>query len=191
MPHRVLIVTTAPDPEDELRERLRERLDDAEVFVVAPTSDVSPLEWLADDVDRVREEAERRAELAAAAAPGKLARVEIGDPDPLVAIEDALRRFPADEIVLVTRPEDEASWLELDALHPLVERFGLPIVHVVDDDAPPGPRWKSRLQTQVRTLARGDGPWVAFIVQNAVAVAVASVTATLIGVVAAIYFGTR
>ncbi len=35
-----------------------------------------------------------------------------GDSDPSVAVQDALREFAADEVVVVTRPDEEASWLE-------------------------------------------------------------------------------
>jgi hypothetical protein len=35
-----------------------------------------------------------------------------GDSDPLVAVDDALREFEAEEVVVVTRPNEEASWLE-------------------------------------------------------------------------------
>jgi len=28
------------------------------------------------------------------------------------AIEDALREFPADEVLVITHPDDDASWLE-------------------------------------------------------------------------------
>jgi hypothetical protein len=35
-----------------------------------------------------------------------------GDSDPLLAAEDALREFAADELVIVTHPDEEASWLE-------------------------------------------------------------------------------
>jgi hypothetical protein len=48
------------------------------------------------------------------------------------AIADGLRQFPADEIILVTHPEDEAHWIE----HELVERVRsgfptYPLVHLV------------------------------------------------------------
>jgi hypothetical protein len=35
-----------------------------------------------------------------------------GDSDPSLAVEDALCEFTADEVVVVTRPNEEASWLE-------------------------------------------------------------------------------
>ena len=38
-------------------------------------------------------------------------RGEVGDGDPLQAIEDALRTFGADEIVISTHPEGRSHWL--------------------------------------------------------------------------------
>ena len=49
---------------------------------------------------------------------GLRAKGEIGDSDPNVAIEDALRVFPADEIVISTHPPERSRWLE----HGVVER---------------------------------------------------------------------
>ena len=43
---------------------------------------------------------------------GLKAKGEIGDSDPNVAIEDALRVFPADEIVISTHPAERSRWLE-------------------------------------------------------------------------------
>jgi hypothetical protein len=191
---RALIVATAPDPADELRDRVAARLgDDVELYVVAPTSDLSVLEWLASDEDRKRREAERRAEAAADGAPGRLAYVGPGDPDPLQAIEDALRVFPADEIVLVTRPGEAMTWLEEDALHPLLERFGLPIVHIVDDDVSPGEAQEraKHVPPVVKEIARGESPATPFLAQQVVFVVVAGVALVLIGIAVAVYYGTR
>jgi hypothetical protein len=47
----------------------------------------------------------------------------VGDSDPLLAVEDALRTFDADEIVVVTRTGKGASWLEENAAETIAERF--------------------------------------------------------------------
>ena len=46
------------------------------------------------------------------APPASTARGEIGDGDPLQAIEDALRTFAPDELVISTHPEGRSHWLE-------------------------------------------------------------------------------
>ena len=57
----------------------------------------------------------------------------VGDGDPLQAIEDALRTFGADEIVISTHPEGRSNWLERDVVGAARDRFGVPITHVVVD----------------------------------------------------------
>lgn len=135
-PSRLLVVTTVPVEGGVLRDRVREHAGaDAEVRIVAPASDLSPLQWLATDEDAARDEAAQIAEAAEQAVEPKAGTVqaEVGDADPVQAIEDALREFPADEVLVVTRPGDEAGWLEQDAAEEASERFGVPVTHLVLD----------------------------------------------------------
>ena len=60
-------------------------------------------------------------------------RGEIGDGHPLQAIEDALRTFGADEIVISTHPVGRSHWLEQGLVEQARERFARPITHVVVD----------------------------------------------------------
>ena len=55
---------------------------------------------------------------------------EAGDTDPVQAIEDALRMFPADEVLVVTHRGDDASWLEQDSAEEARERFGVPVTRL-------------------------------------------------------------
>ena len=133
---RVLVVATAPVDQEALRSELSEKAGEgAEIKVVAPASDVSPLQWLATDEDDARGEAADIAREAEHAVEPEADRVEaeVGDSDPVQAIEDALRTFQADEIVLVTRSDDEAGWLEKDADAEVSERFGIPLTRLVVD----------------------------------------------------------
>ena len=131
---RLLVVATAQVEASELRECLRDRAGpDAEVRVVAPASRISPLRWLASDEDEARDEAAEIAGRAEQAAEPEAARVEaeVGDSDPVQAIEDALRIFPAEEVLVVTRGGDDANWLEKDTAEEASERFGVPITQLV------------------------------------------------------------
>jgi hypothetical protein len=134
MSRKLLVVTTAPVDEETIRDEVRRHSgeDEAEVRVVAPAAELSPLQWLANEEDEARVRAERRAEATAAAADPEAARVEssVGDPDPVQAIEDMLRDFPADELIVVTHRDDEATFLEKDAREAALERFGLPVTHL-------------------------------------------------------------
>jgi hypothetical protein len=136
---RLLVVTTTPVEGDLLRRRVREHSGerDAEVRVVAPASDVSPLQWLASDEDAARESAAEVAERSAreVAPEARVTEAEVGDVDPIQAIEDALREFPADELIIATRPGDKAQWLEEDAGAEALERFDLPVTRLVVDSA--------------------------------------------------------
>ena len=49
------------------------------------------------------------------------------------AIEDALRTFGADEIIISTHPEGRSNWLEKGVVSGARKRFTVPITHVVVD----------------------------------------------------------
>ena len=105
-----------------------------EVLVVCPALN-SPLKHWASDEDGARSDAKQRLErsLERLQEAGVNARGEIGDPDPLQAIEDAVRTFGPDEIVISTHPEGRSNWLERGVVTGARERFGVPITHVVVD----------------------------------------------------------
>src|SRR4051794_41500206 len=132
MPRRVLVVATTHVSDEGARTRVRDHAgEDAEVLVVAPASTVSPLQWLANDEDAARAEAAERAERVAGDLPTDAVETRVGDVDPVTAIEDALRTFPADEILVVTRPDDDATWLEQGTGRAALERFALPVTQLV------------------------------------------------------------
>jgi len=135
--HRVLVVANETVEGtaliDEIRERCRGRR--AEALVVTPALVSSRASHWASDVDEAIELARQRMELSLIAlrGAGVKARGEIGDSDPMVAIEDALRAFPADEIVISTHPPDRSRWLERDVVERAREEIDLPVAHVVVD----------------------------------------------------------
>jgi UDP-N-acetylmuramyl tripeptide synthase len=134
MAHNVLIVTTSAAAEADLARQLRGVIDEGtRVRVVAPAAKLSWLDWLTSDEDRARAEARRAADRTAEAIGGE-ADVRIDrashDSDVAQAVEDALRSFPADEIVVLTRPDEDASWFEEEAVRASFERFGVPVKHI-------------------------------------------------------------
>lgn len=135
-PRRLLVVITTEVPDAVLRELVRSRAGaDAEMLVVAPASDISRLDWLTNAEDDARTEAASLAESTADATPTDDVEARVGDPAPIKAIEDALRTFSADEILVVARPDDQASWLEEGAGEKAEARFSIPITRVtVADD---------------------------------------------------------
>ena len=131
----ILVVAGVPLTGDTLAAELAAGGDAVvELDVLAPIF-ASRSHQLASDVDRERDEARARLDvsLAWAAAHGFTAKGEVGDPDPLVAIEDELRDFGADEVVIAMRPEERASWLANRMLRELEGALDLPIRHVEVD----------------------------------------------------------
>ena len=55
--------------------------------------------------------------------------------DPLGEISQALRGFPADLVVIATLPRSRSAWLAHDVVRRASRAFGVPIAHVVVDDA--------------------------------------------------------
>jgi hypothetical protein len=123
MAGRVLVVSTVPIEDEDLLRRLVG--DPDEIKVVAPAAKISRLDWLTNDEQEARDVAEDAAERTADAAPGA-ADAELGDPDPVQAIEDALREWPADEVVVVVSEGEDATWLEEKA----ADRLALPVRRV-------------------------------------------------------------
>lgn len=135
--HRLLVVANETVGGEALRAEIRERCRgrDCEILVVTPALGVSRAEHWASDVDEAIERARQRMELSLIAIGelGLSARGEVGDSDPNVAIEDALRVFPADEIVISTHPPHRSRWLEHGVVDKAREEIELPIAHVVVD----------------------------------------------------------
>jgi hypothetical protein len=133
---RLLVVANETVGGTPLLDRIRELSTGArtEVLVVTPALN-SPLRHWASDEDPAREAAQQRLgrSLARLEQDGIEARGEVGDGDPLQAIEDALRTFGADEIVISTHPEGRSNWLERGVVTGARERFTVPIHHVVVD----------------------------------------------------------
>ena len=104
------------------------------VLVVSPALNTR-LRHIASDEDPARAQARERLDrsLAELERNGVQASGEVGDGDPLQAIEDALRTFGADEIVISTHPEGRSNWLERGVVTNARERYAVPIHHVVVD----------------------------------------------------------
>jgi hypothetical protein len=127
---RVLVVATAAPDEQRLRDEIPEG---AEVRIVSPATKVSALDWLTNAEDDARAEAAQTAARTAEALDGE-ARVEVDrtsqNTDAAENVRDALRQFPADEIVVVTSEGADDSWLEEDAVREALEAPGVPVRRV-------------------------------------------------------------
>jgi hypothetical protein len=129
----IAIVTPAFGSPESVAALKREAADggDAEVRLVAPAVEINPLHHTLGDIDepRVKAKARLEAALAAAKAGGvEIAAVEVGDPDPVQAAQDALLKKPADEILIFSHADDSQTWYEgnlwkhaEDSLEPLLK----------------------------------------------------------------------
>ena len=133
---RILVIANETVGGEELLRLLRTKSEGVreQVLVVCPALNSQVRHWASDE-DGARAAAQERldASLAQLQGHGVVARGEVGDGDPLQAIEDALRTFGADEIVISTHPEGRSHWLERNVVGAARERFDVPITHVVVD----------------------------------------------------------
>jgi GABA permease len=130
---RILVLANETLASAELAEEVAAAGRRARVLVVCPALTSAVRHW-ASDTDGGRALAERRlhASLGRLRAAGfDDVRGEVGDDDPLQALEDALRTFGADEIVVATHPDESAAWLERRVVERARERYALPVAHVV------------------------------------------------------------
>jgi GABA permease len=135
-PRRILVIANETVGGDELLALLgRKSVDvDEEVLLVCPALNSRVRTWTSDE-DSARADAQSRLDttLSRLTDAGVSARGEIGDGDPLQALEDALREFPADEIVVSTHPPGRSHWLEQGVVEQARLRYDVPITHVVVD----------------------------------------------------------
>jgi hypothetical protein len=131
---RIVVIANRTCPCPALADEVARRASAAptDVLVVAPALNSRLRHWLSD-VDEALARAQERLDLAITALRrrGVTARGEIGDADPLLAIDDALARFQADEIVIATLPAGRSNWIERGLVEKARARFDVPIAHLV------------------------------------------------------------
>ena len=120
----VLLVALEPVPPDEVRTAIAERneYEDVHVHVVAPAAHIGRFQWLTGATDEARADAAELADHTAEAVDAEV-ETEVGERDPLLAVEDALALFPADEI-LVAGTVDEKTDAGLRRLDLPISRVG-------------------------------------------------------------------
>ena len=133
--NRILVIANETVGGSALRERIRQAAEGgAEVLLVSPALNSRLKHWASDE-DEAPVAAQQRLDtsLASLAADGIAARGQVGDSEPLQAMEDALRTFGANEIIISTHPPGRSHWLEQHLVEQARERFAVPITHVVVD----------------------------------------------------------
>ena len=179
----LLVLLLEEGHESQLQDALAERGDGTlSVRVVAPAH-VTPIQWLATDEDAARIEAEGRV-LQTEWALRDEAEVEgeAGEADPVLAVEDALRTFPADEILLVGGGARDGG------VERSLRELGLPVSRLAVGEQV---RARRPLREAVRALARGETRATPFVLLAGVNLALLALAALISAVVLVVLFALR
>ena len=127
---KLLVVTPEPIDANLLRSTLGDEVEGAEVLVVSPATNESPIAFWVSDSDEAIHEAEVAQEetVERLEEEGIDAAGDTGESEPAVAIQDALATFAADRIVIFSHT-GEQDYREQAGLEDVEERFGLPVTH--------------------------------------------------------------
>lgn len=133
---RVLVVANETVGGEELMDAIGELAvaGKTRFYVVSPALNSRLKTWTSDE-DPARLAAQKRldATLERLSSLDVEAHGKVGDVDPLVAVEDAVRLFRPQEIVVSTHPKGRSNWLERGVVNALRERYDVPVTHVVVD----------------------------------------------------------
>jgi hypothetical protein len=129
---RLLVLSADPVDAAAVRSALGAdaELEGADVLVVSPALNQSALAFWVSDSDEAIADAESAAQktVAALGDPAGRVRGEVGESEPLLALQDAMATFPADHILVFTRADDAQRYKEDDVVGEAERRFGVPVV---------------------------------------------------------------
>lgn len=128
---KLLVLTSEAVSADQLRDALPGDADptSAEVMVVAPALHKTALRFWLSDADEAITHADevRRRSVEQLGAEGVSAAADTGESDPEAAVEDVLKTFAADRIVIFSHGGDEQRYREDVDTGTLESRFGIPV----------------------------------------------------------------
>ena len=132
MPKKILALVSEAISADALRSAIGDGADDAEVLVIAPALNSKTRYILADPDPAIdRAEAVQQETVERLGEEGIDAAGDTGEEDPLLALQDALATYDADEIVLFTHAGGEQNWQEEGVVEEAEGRFKAPVRHIV------------------------------------------------------------
>jgi len=125
---RLLLVIDEACSANEIANLTRGRAESASAFfVVAPAVSSRVARWTGDEQAYAQAQERLDATVSAFAKLGFEATGHVGSHDPLQATDEALREFPADEIVLVLHPGNETEWIEQGVPELARGRYSVPV----------------------------------------------------------------
>lgn len=164
-PLNLIVVVARRDIGPRLHGLLRERIGSrpATLFLVMPAFAASAMDHLTSEIDESAGEATHDLHASIAELEGEDWTVagEVGDSDPLLAIEDAMRQVRADEIIVISLGKEDEVWAEEGLFAQIDERFGIPATQIVADGSAPqvtehnSARAKGDTETEVRSSPYG------------------------------------
>ncbi len=130
---KLLVLTPEPVDAALLRSVLGDDIAGAEVLVVSPATNRSPLAfWVSDSDDAIAEaEGAQEESVERLEEEGVDAAGDTGESEPAVALEDALATFPADRIVVFSHPEGDRDYREDEGLAEAEQRLGMSFTHAL------------------------------------------------------------
>ncbi len=134
---RYLIVANKTLGGEHLLEQIRQRMAAGEstFHLVVPATAPGDHPWTEGEA---RASAQRRLAEAVSRLVALGAEVdgEVGDANPMLAIEDAMLQQPFDEIILSTLPPGPSRWLKLGLPDRVKAKFPIPVTHVIGEPEP-------------------------------------------------------
>jgi len=130
---RVLVVANRTAESPELLEALKARAakgDDPEFLLVVPASGHGIQK--AADPDAARKASGGHLDNAAQKflSEGLKVETQLGDGDPLAAVQDAVNFGTFDEVIVSTLPHRTSKWLKMDLPTRIERDTGLPVTHI-------------------------------------------------------------
>lgn len=136
--HRYLVVAHRTLAGPRLQERLTELAahGPAAFHIVVPAEPPTTHTWTESEARHAAQARLDQAMPRLSTIPAELTS-EVGDADPLLAVDDVLLRDPDFEAIVVsTLPPGPSRWLKRDLPHRIEERTGLRVIHVVGSAEP-------------------------------------------------------
>jgi hypothetical protein len=126
---KVLVLTSEPIDANAVRAALGDEAEGAEVLVVSPALNDSPLAfWVSDSDEAIGQASEVAQETVERLEEGGLdAAGDTGESEPLRALEDAMTTFPADRVVVFAHPEEQRAYRE-EEIAEAQQRLGVPVI---------------------------------------------------------------
>lgn len=194
---RALIVANEAVAGEQLKDALVRRLDEGidSVFVVAPALAGSALKHYAGDVDGAIPEARDRLQetLGQLRAAGLEADGEVGDSDPIQAIQDEILKFDPDQILIVGHRGEDGAFAEQGLLEQAQRDLDLPVTELFVEAGKASPEVLNVERTSAGAERgrgwRPSGNLPPLTKLNLIGIAVAVVGTVLLGILAAECFG--